>query len=131
MRKTILNIMATTGITLVVLALVAIYYGATVICISTVLQVLGLNATMHLGIVFLGHFEYRYSILETGLKLIYVLALVLLCGWIFNWYNNLSGLALILMTIVILGVGICLDTMSLLNEVKSINNLLESGKQIR
>ena len=35
------------------------------------------------------------------------------------------------MTIVILGVGICLDTMSLLNEVKSINNLLESGKQIR
>ena len=40
MKKMIVNIMATTGITLVILALVATWYGGTLICISTVFQAL-------------------------------------------------------------------------------------------
>ena len=43
MRRTVLNIMATTGITMVVLSMVALCYDASFICISTVFQSLGLN----------------------------------------------------------------------------------------
>ena len=101
MKKMILNIMATTGITLVMLALVALCYGGTVLFISAVFQALGLNVVIYAGIYLLNRFEYRYPVLETGLKLVYVLALVLTFGWFFGWYENLSGAVLTLMTVVI------------------------------
>lgn len=130
MKKMILNIMATTGITLVVLALVATCYGGTVIFISAVFQALVLNIAIYVGIYLLNRFEYRYSILETGSKLIYVFALVLTSGWIFDWYNNMSGLVLVLMTIVIFAVCVCLDTISLRGEVKAINDLIEGDEDL-
>ena len=75
------------------------------------------------------YMEYRYPILETGLKLLYVMILVLLGGWIWGWYSNLPGVVLILMTIGIFVVCVCLDTVSLLSEVKSINILIEGEGQ--
>ena len=125
MKKFILNIMATTGITLVVLASVALCYDATVIFISAVYQVLALNIAIYAGIYIINRFEYRYPILETGLKLVYVLAAVLVSGWIFGWYENMSVVVLGIMTIVIFGVCLGLDTMSLMDEVKTINGLIE------
>ena len=50
MKKIIVNIWATTGISLVVLALVAICYDATLICIDTVFQVFGLNVIIYVGL---------------------------------------------------------------------------------
>lgn len=130
MKKMILNIMATTGITLVVLALVATCYGATVIFISAVFQALFLNIAIYLGLYIMDRFEYKYPIVETGLKLIYVLALVLASGWLFGWYGNMSVVVLALMTIVIFGVCVFLDTVSLIGEVKDINGLLTGeGKE--
>jgi len=125
MKKMIINIMVTTGITLVLLALVALCYGATVLFISAVFQALGLNIVIYAGIYLINRFEYRYPILETGLKLVYVLALVLACGGIFGWYENLSGAVLTLMTVAIFGMCMFLDTLSLREEVKEINGLIE------
>ena len=124
MKKMVLNIMATTGITLVMLALVALCYGGTVLFISAVFQALGLNVVIYAGIYLLNRFEYRYPVLETGLKLVYVLALVLTFGWFFGWYENLSGAVLTLMTVIIFGICMFLDTLSLREEVKEINGLL-------
>jgi len=128
MKKMILNIMATTGITLVILAFVATCYGGTLICISTVFQALVLNIVIYVGIYLLNRFEFCYPIFESGLKLIYVLSLVLISGWCFEWYNNLSGPVLILMTVAIFVVCIYLDAISLISEVKAINGLIEDDK---
>lgn len=129
MKKMILNIMATTGIALIMLALIAIYYGGTVIFISAVFEVLGLNIVIYAGIYFMDYFEYRYPILETGLKLIYILALVLISGLIFDWYKNMSGASLVFMTVAVFVVGLFLDTWSMLDEVKSINALIQEDKK--
>lgn len=129
MKKIILNIMATTGISLVALALVATLYDGTLICIDTIFQVLGLNVVIYIGLCFMEHIEYHYSILETGLKLIYIMILVLISGGIWGWYKNLPGAVLILMTIGIFITCVCLDAISLLNEVKSINVLIEEDKE--
>ena len=126
MKKLILNIFSTTGISLLVLSLVATFYGGTVICIDTIFQVLGLNVVVFIGLQFIEYFEYHYPILETGLKLAYIIVLVLIFGLIFGWYSNLSGGVLILMTIGIFIVCVFLDTISLLGEVKSINGLIVS-----
>lgn len=130
MKKIILNIMATTGISLVALALIAILYDGTLICIDTVFQMLGLNIVIYIGLYFMDYMEYRYALLETGLKLIYIILLVLISGFVWDWYNNLSGAVLILMTIGIFAVCVCLDTISLLSEVKTINGLIEGEEHV-
>lgn len=131
MKKMILNIMATTGISLVALSLVATLYDGSLICIDTIFQVLGLNVIIYIGLYFMEFIEYRYAILETGLKLIYIIMLVLISGWLFGWYNNLSGTVLVLMTIAIFVVCVCLDAINLLSEVKSINVIIEEERRER
>ncbi|MBQ9928817.1 MAG: hypothetical protein IJO65_12715 [Lachnospiraceae bacterium] len=130
MKKMILNIMATTGISLVALALIATLYDGTLICIDTVFQMLGLNIVIYIGLYFMDYIEYRYALLETGLKLIYIILLVLISGFVWDWYNNLSSAVLILMTIGIFAVCVCLDTISLLSEVKTINGLIEGEEHV-
>lgn len=125
MKKVLLNIMATTGISLVVLSLVATLYDGTLICIDTIFQVLGLNVVIYIGLYFMEFIEYRYAILETCLKLIYIIVLVLVSGLIWGWYNSLPPAVLVLMTIGIFIVCVCLDAISLLSEVKAINVLIE------
>ena len=125
MKKIILNIMSTTGISLVALALVATLYDGSLICIDTIFQVLGLNVVIYIGLYFMDFIEYRYAILETGLKLIYFILLVLISGFLWGWYSNLPGVVLVLMTIAIFIVCTCLDAISLISEVKSINILIE------
>ena len=125
MKKILLNIMATTGISLVALAMIATLYDGTLICIDTVFQVLGLNVVIYIGLYFMEYIEYRYVILETGLKLLYVIVLVLISGFIWGWYDNLPAVVLIFMSIGIFAVCVCLDMISLLGEVKRINVLIE------
>ena len=125
MKKVLLNIMATTGISLVVLSLVATLYDGTLICIDTIFQVLGLNVVIYIGLYFMEFIEYRFAILETCLKLIYIIVLVLVSGLIWVWYNSLPPAVLVLMTIGIFIVCVCLDAISLLSEVKAINVLIE------
>lgn len=131
MKKILLNIMATTGISLVVLSLVAILYDGSLICIDTIFQVLGLNVVIYIGLYFMGFIEYRLAILETGLKLTYIIALVLISGLILGWYNNLPIVVLVLMTIGIFIVSVCLDAISLITEVKLINVLIEGEEQAK
>lgn len=129
MKRILLNIMATTGISLVVLALIATLYDGSLICIDTIFQVLGLNVVIYIGLYFMEFIEYRFVILETGLKLTYIIVLVLISGLIWGWYNNLPVAVLVLMTIGIFIVCVCLDAISLISEVKSINILIEGEEQ--
>ena len=73
MKKVILNIMATTGISLVALSLVATLYDGSLICIDTIFQVLGLNVVIFIGLYFMDFIEYRYAILETWLRWSYMM----------------------------------------------------------
>ena len=127
MKKKVINIAATTGITLVVLSVVALCYNATLICISSVFQALFLNILIYIGLYVLEHFEYRYPVLETGSKLLYVMALVLVIGSMFGWYEYISATVLCLMTAIIFSVCVCLDMVRLMDEVKEINSLLNQG----
>ena len=125
MKRTILNIMATTGIALVVLSFIAMYYGGSLICVNIVFQVLGLNIIIYAGIHILNRFEYRYPILETGLKLVYIFVLVLISGCIFEWYSSISVFTLGVMTVIIFVVCVCLDMFTLLDEVRTINKMID------
>ena len=129
MKKVLLNIMATTGISLVVLSLVATLYDGSLICIDTIFQVLGLNVVIYIGLYVMEFAEYRFAILETGLKLTYIMVLVLMGGLVWGWYDDLPIAVLVLMTIGVFIICVCLDAISLISEVKAINVLIEGEEQ--
>ncbi len=124
MKKAILNIFAMTGITLVVLSLVALCYNASFLCLETVFQALGLNVLIYAGVSLIDLLELRLYLVETGLKLVYSIALVLVFGMIFGWYANLSVPVLGGMALVILLLCGYLDMLSLRKEIKEINDLI-------
>jgi hypothetical protein len=125
MRRTVLNIMATTGITMVVLSMVALCYDASFICISTVFQSLGLNTIIFAGIFLLNQIDFQIAIAETFIKVLYVIALVIISGVIFGWYENVSIFVLVGMSMGILAICVFLDALNIKGEVKEINVLIE------
>ncbi|MBO7387477.1 MAG: hypothetical protein J6U15_06695 [Lachnospiraceae bacterium] len=124
MKKAVLNIFAMTGITLVVLSLVALCYDASFLCLETVFQALGVNVLIYIGISLIDLLELRLYLVETGIKLVYAIALVLVFGKIFGWYANLSVPVLSGMALVILLLCAYLDMLSLRNQLKEINDLI-------
>ena len=84
MKKKVVNIMATMGITLVVLALIGSIYGAKILCISSVFQVLGANIVIHFGFVLTSKFESKYLLLEAVLDISYSIVVLIIFGAIFN-----------------------------------------------
>lgn len=124
MKKTVINIFAMTGITLVALSLIAYFYNATFLCLNTVFQALCVNILIYAGIKLISKFEINLSIIETGLKIIYAVILVLIFGNLFAWYESLSFPVLIVFTVFILIVCELLDMLSLKNKVKEINDLI-------
>lgn len=124
MKKTVINIFAMTGITLVALSLIALLYNASFLCLNTVFQALGVNALIYAGNIFISRIEINLSLIETGLKIIYSIILVLIFGSIFAWYDSLPIPILVGFTIFILIVCELLDMLSLRNKVKEINDLI-------
>jgi len=125
MKKIISNILATTGIVLLVLSIVALCYGGTAIFINTVFQILAVNTVVYLGLYLIDFLELRYPILETEVKLVFIFGIVLLTGWLLGWYEFVSVAVLGIMTVIVMIVCVCLDMLSLRTEVKEINELLE------
>ena len=130
MKRVIMNILTTTGIVLVILAIIALCYGGTVVCISTIFQALFLNILIYIGFVFIDKKECSYSIIETGIKLLYVIILALFFGNIFGWYSSIPIGILLIMTIIVFFVCILLDVIHVKNEVKYINEIIKEKNTI-
>lgn len=124
MKKTIINIFAMTGITLVALSTIALLYKATFLCLETVFQALGVNILIYAGIKLISRIEISLTLVETGIKFIYAVILVLIFGNLFSWYNSLSIPVLIAFTFFVLIVCELLDMLSIKTKVKEINDLI-------
>ena len=124
MKKTIINIFAMTGITLVALSSIALLYNATFLCLDTVFQALGVNILIYAGIKLISRLELSLSLVETGIKFLYAVVLVLVFGNLFAWYNSLPIPVLIGFTFFVLIVCELLDMLSIKSKVKEINDLI-------
>lgn len=126
MKKIITNIMTTTGITLVVLAIIGTLFRANYICISSVFESLGANVLIHLGFKITNKFESRYSVLETLLDISYTIVILFIFGYIFNWYASVPMWILAIMAIVVYLLGCFINIFRIQEDVKIINELVQN-----
>lgn len=129
MKKAAINIMASTGIILLVLSAVAAMYGGKAICINTIFEIAMLSILIHCGFIVTHRLDFRYPILEMMADIGYTLAITLILGAVFKWYRSTPVWVLVIMVFVIYMAGCLIDLYRTKEEVKVINELLENRKK--
>ncbi|AWN20389.1 MULTISPECIES: hypothetical protein [Streptococcus] len=121
MKKLVTNIFATTGISLLLTALVALFLRAPFLYLVSIFQILLTNILIHVLVNLVRKFELP-TILRVGLELLLCEGLVFLLALIFHW-NQMGSLFLIgLMTYLL---SQALDLLSFRREAKEINQLIQ------
>lgn len=125
MKKFFVNIFATTGISMILLAIVALLFQAKCIYIQTVFQVFGVNIFVQSGLFFINKIEMKYTIVEMLLSMILITATLLVFGSIFHWFTSTPLWTLIIMGLVIYVVSAILNLFFMKQEAQEINTLLK------
>lgn len=129
MKKVVLNMMASTGIILLVLSVVAMMYGGKAICINTIFEVTMLSILIHLGFLVIRRIDIQYPVLEIMTDISYTLIITLIAGAVFRWYRSTPVWVLIVMVFVVYAVGYLIDLYRTKEEVRAINELLQNRKK--
>ncbi len=128
-RRMILNITSTTGITLVMLAFIGTYSGATLICIDSVYQVLAANIVVQMGYLLTQRYESKYAVFEAALDIGYTIIVLITFGFIFHWFTSTPIWILIIMSVTIYIAGLLLSMFRMRGEINTINKLLQERRK--
>lgn len=125
MKKTIVNVFATTGISLLMLAIVALFFQAKCIFLQTVFQVFGINILAHFALFCIRKLEIKYSLIEILLEIILIIILLLVFASIFHWFTSTPIWTLTIMGFAIYIVSALLNILYMRQEALEINALLK------
>lgn len=128
MKKISVNILCSTAVTLLILAILGTISGAQFLLINSVFQSLIVNIVIHTGLLFTHRFESCYAILEFMIDIGYMEAVVIIFGAVFNWYGSTPIWVLVIMTTIIYIAGVFLNMVQMRQEVEEINELLQKRK---
>ena len=131
MKKFVINVLATTGLSLVLLSVIALFYQAEYLCLQTVFQVFGANAVLHFGFLLLRKLEMKQLLVEIFLGIAMIIILLIVCGLLFDWFSSTPAWVLIPMGFVIYIVSAVLDLISMRQDAREINMLIRKreGKE--
>lgn len=124
MKRQCVNVFATTGLSLIVISIVALMYNAEFLCISTVFEVLGVNVFIHLGLFMGNKIEYKYWLAELMAGNFMVISSLVIFGFLLNWFSYVPIWVLVIMGIAVYFLSSFLNLFRMQQEAKEINNLL-------
>lgn len=124
MKRNIVNVFATTGISILLLSIVALFYNAEYLYLKTVFQVLGVNMIVHLGLVLIHKIQIKYVVLETALDILLITGALLAFGVLFDWFTSTPIWVLVIMGIVMYMLSLLLDLLQMKKEAQEINELI-------
>lgn len=126
MKKSIVNILATTGISLLLLSAAALSFHASCIFVETVFQVFGVNSMTHIGIMWIKKIELRNIFTEMVLEITLIACELLVFGRLFHWFMSLPFSLLVCMGVVIYIISLFLNLLQMKQEAKEINLLIKN-----
>ena len=125
MRKFFVNVFATTGISFILLSIIALFFQAKCIYLETVFQVLGANIVVHLALIALRKLELQYAVIEIFLHIALILLALIIFGLIFHWFTSTPIGVLVTMGFVIYIVSAILNLFSMKRDAQEINALIK------
>ena len=125
MRKILVNIFATTGISFILLSIIALLFQAKCIYLETVFQVLGANVVVHFGLIALCKLELKHAIIEMFFHIALIIFVLILFGSVFHWFTSTPILVLVIMGVVIYSISAILNLFCMKWEAQEINALIK------
>jgi len=128
MKKAIVNIMATTGLAVAILAVIVriMHPGYDLYFTKVVLQILSANTVIHTGLLLMRKFENKYLALEVFSDIAYTTIVLLVFGLVFDWFIVVPIWVLVIMAALINLAALFLNMIRLRKDVNQINNLLKN-----
>lgn len=129
MKKFVINVLATTGLSLILLSVIALFYQAEYLCLQTVFQVFCANAILHFGFLLIRKSEIKWHLVETFFSIAMIIILLIVCGFLFDWFSSTPARLLIPMGFVIYIVSAVLDLISMRQDAREINMLIRKREE--
>jgi F0F1-type ATP synthase assembly protein I len=127
-KKTITNIMITTGAALLLLAVFSVINGGESIYNETFFQVFGANIVIHLGLILTKKFESTFAVLEFLLDISYTIAVLVIFGLVFDWFFSIPIWYLVVMAVVVYTFGFFNNIVRIHKNADELNKLLQKHK---
>lgn len=125
MKKSMINIFATTGISLLLLSIVALTFHAKCIYVETIFQVFGANIIVHFGLFIISKLELKYVVMEALLDIALIISTLLIYGGIFNWFTSTPIWILVIIGFAIYIISVILNLFYMKHEAQEINALIK------
>ena len=127
MRKAVTNFFATTGISLILLSLFALYFQAHWLLLVTILQVFLVNILIHLALLTRQKWEFQQELVGSLLDLVIIEGIIYSLSFPFHW--NASLWVLLSIGLIIYLISRLLDLFYLGQEAQEINSLIKKRRQ--
>lgn len=127
MKKLLTHIFASTGISLIVLAVAALLLQAHWLLLVTIFQVLAVNILIHLSLLAKKRLNLKSALVSSLLDLIIIEGLLFVSSKPFDW--NADGWVLLLIGFLVYMASQALDLFELNQEAQEINQLIKKRRQ--
>jgi len=125
MKKTIINMMFTTGISIVGLTLYFIFLREERVLTQTILQLFAANILLHLGLYIRDKFEVRNPIIERILDNSIIITVLLVFGFVFGWFVKVPVWLLVISAIGLYIITVFITSSEVKKDIEKVNKLLE------
>jgi hypothetical protein len=125
LKKIILYVFASTGAVLFLLAAFIMFKDNKSINADTVLEIIGSNIVITIGLLLTHKIELRFAILEYLLDIIFMTTFITVSGILFNWYSHISAWVPPVIVVVTYIIFNLLDIVRVHKDIKDINKLLK------
>ena len=129
MKNTITRILFTTCMAILLLAVYFLIIGEKQIPIITIFQIFTANIIINIGLYFRSKIEIRKFLLEFFIDVSYIIIVLLIFGYIFDWHSYVPVWYLAMMASVIYIISVITTVVKIKNDTKEINDLLQKRKE--
>ncbi len=128
LKKLISSIMFSTGASLVILAAFLLVTGSETSYVHAVLEIFAANIVINVGLFLRWKIEIRYIILEYLSDVIYIIAVLVVFGAVFDWYSVVPVWLLAVMAALIYTLATIISISKSRKDTDEINELLQKRK---
>ena len=128
-KRIILYVFTSTGAVVFLLAVFVMFQENKFITADTILEIIGANTVITIGLPLINKIELRYPILEFFLDIGFMIAVIVLSGTLFNWYSYIPVWVPVIMVVVVYILFHLLDIIKVRKDVKEINKMLQKLKE--
>jgi len=125
LKRMILYVFASTGAVLFLLAGFIMFKDNKAINADTVLEIAGANIVITIGLSLTHKIQLRFAIFEYLLDIVFMTAVIVVSGIIFNWYSHVPIWVPAVIVVVIYILFNLLDVVRVHKDIKGINELIQ------